>query len=251
MNGLLCKSQMFIKRHSSTILTCVGAAGVVATSIMAVKATPKAIALLEKAEDEKGAKLTRLETIQIAGPTYVPSVITGMATIGCIFGANVLNKRKQAALTSAYALLNNSYNEYKKKVEELYGEEADLQVRESLARDKYEESDISFNGDKTLFYDECSERYFESTMETVLRAEYEINKKISTFGGAKLNEFYEHLDIPQTDYGEYAGWSIGSLMANKWTQWLDFTHIKVVMDDGLECYIISMSDEPLFEYEYY
>ena len=42
----------FLKRNASTILTCVGAVGVVATSVMAVKATPKALILLEKAKGE-------------------------------------------------------------------------------------------------------------------------------------------------------------------------------------------------------
>lgn len=251
MNKLLYSSKRFLNRNAATILTCIGGAGVIVTAVMAVKATPKATRLLEVAKEEKGEDLTALETIEIAGMTYVPTVITGMATIACIFGANVLNKRQQAALTSAYALLNSSYQDYKKKVEELYGEAADIRVREELAKDKYEEEHYEVHDDKQLFYDEVSERYFEATMADVIRAEYEVNKKITELGGANLNEFYDHLKIPTVDYGDYMGWSIGSLMSTKWTQWLDFKHEKVVMDDGLECYIISLSCEPMFDYEYY
>lgn len=251
MNKLLQHSRKFLNKNASTILTCIGGAGVVVTAVMAVKATPKATRLLEAAKEKKGEDLTVLETIEIAGMTYAPTVVTGMATIACIFGANVLNKRQQAALTSAYALLNSSYRDYKKKVEELYGEAADIRVREELAKDKYEEEHFEVEDGKQLFYDDYSGRYFESTMETVLRAEYKINKKISMWGGADLNEFYEHLDVPKVDYGNYIGWSSGSLMETKWTQWLDFQHEKVVMDDGLECCIITISDEPMFDYEYY
>ena len=53
MNSLLSKSQRFLSKNSATILTCVGAAGVIATTVTAVKATPKAIKLLEKAKEEK------------------------------------------------------------------------------------------------------------------------------------------------------------------------------------------------------
>ena len=53
MNNLLRCSKLFVKRNASTILTSVGGVGVVATSVMAVKATPKAIALLEQAKEEK------------------------------------------------------------------------------------------------------------------------------------------------------------------------------------------------------
>lgn len=249
--NLLHYSRSFLNRNASTILTCMGGVGVIATSVMAVKATPKALAVLEEAKEEKGEDLTKMEIVKVAGPAYIPAALVGISTIACIFGANVLNKRKQGALMSAYALLDNSYKEYRNKVNELYGEGADDQVKEELAIDKFEESDVDVTGDKQLFYDEFSERYFESTMADVIKAEYEINKKISVWGGAHLNEFYEHLDIPPTDYGEHLGWSSGYLMESIWSDWLDFDHKKVLIDDDLECVIISMSTEPMFDYEYY
>lgn len=251
MNKLLRQSKVFLNRYSSTILTCVGGAGVVVTSVMAVKATPKALKLLEQAKDEKGEELTKLEVVKVAGPVYIPSIVMGVSTIACIFGANVLNQRKQAALMSAYAVLDNSYKDYRNKVEELYGEEADAHVRSEIVKDKYEEENVEVDDNKQLFYDAFSERYFESTMENVIRAQYAINRKISLWGGADLNEFYEALDIPPVDYGKHLGWSSGSLMEMAWSDWLDFDHEKVVMDDGLECYIITISVEPMFDYEYY
>ena len=116
MNKLVNKSKRFINRNASTILTCLGSIGVIATSVIAVKATPKALKLLETAKEEKGEELTSFEVIRTAGTIYIPAIITGGSTIACIFGANVLNKRSQAALMSAYALLDNSYKDYKKKV---------------------------------------------------------------------------------------------------------------------------------------
>lgn len=62
MDGLLAKSEIFFKKNSSTILTYIGAIGVAATAVMAVKETPKAIAMLDKAKEEKGEELTKLET---------------------------------------------------------------------------------------------------------------------------------------------------------------------------------------------
>jgi hypothetical protein len=88
-------------------------------------------------------------------------------------------------------------------------------------------------------------------METVIRAEYEINKKMTLWGGANLNEFYDHLGIPPVDYGEEMGWSHEFLMQSIWSKWLEFEHTKVEMDDGLECYIISFGHEPMFDYEFY
>ena len=91
-------------RSSPTILTVVASIGVIATTITAVQATPKAIKLLKEAELEKGENLTKLEIVRVAGPTYIPSVLLGVSTIACIFGANALNQKKQASLMSAYAV---------------------------------------------------------------------------------------------------------------------------------------------------
>lgn len=247
---LINKSKMFVKRNASTILTCVGGAGVIATSVMAVKATPKAMALLEQSEKEKGEELTKLEKVKVAGPVYIPAIITGASTIACIFGANTLNKRQQAALTSAYALLNNSYNEYKNKVGELYGEDADAHVKQELAKDRYDEDTVVDDG-KMLFYDDFSMRYFESTIEDVQRAEYQINRDLAMRDYATLNEFYDLLGLDPIDGGDKLGWSTGMNFEYYWSSWIDFTHEKVVMDDGLECSIIIIDNDPLVGWEEY
>lgn len=250
MNNLLRQTKTFVNRNASTILTCVGGVGVIATSVMAVKATPKAMALLEKAKDEKGEELTALEKVRFAGPVYIPSVITGVATLACIFGANALNKRQQAALMSAYALLDNSYKEHKAKTAELYGEDANAKIRAEIAKDHYDEKEFR-ELSKQLFFDDFSGRYFESTMENVIKAQYAINRTISLNGGAYLNEWYEELGLEPTDYGNYLGWSSGLLMDCQWCDWLEFGHEKTVINDDLECIIITMSLDPMVDFEYY
>lgn len=250
MNKLLYSSKMFLKRNGSTILTSLGAVGTVATAITAVKATPKALKTIEQAEEEKGEKLTKTEAIVVAGPAYIPTILMGTATIACIFGANVLNTRKQAALISAYTLLDSSYKEYKDKVKELYGEDADMNVKNELAKDKHDVN-TTVNANKRLFYDEYSERYFESTIENVMRAEYELNRMIAIEYGVFLNEFYELLGIDTVDYGDFLGWSTYELCECQWHCWVEFSHRKVILDDGLEVTIISIDTEPSFGFEDY
>lgn len=251
MNNLLRGSKLFLKRNASTILTSVGAVGVVATSVMAVKATPKALMLIENAAEEKGEDLTKLEIVQVAGPAYIPSFALGVATITCIFSANVLNKRQQAAITSAYGLLSTSYHEYRDKVKELYGADADSQVKEEIAKDKYDENEVPKSDGKQLFYDDYSGRYFESTMEDVLNAEYYINRDLSLRDYATINEFYEYLNIDPIESGDELGWSSGMNFDYYWQSWIDFTHCKTIMDDGRECYIISIFGEPTLGWEEY
>lgn len=251
MNKLVHRASLYVRRNAPTILTCVGGIGVVATSVMAVKATPKALQLLEEAKADKGDDLTKLENVAVAGPAYIPAIVTGAATIACIFGANVLNQRQQASLASAYALINNSYKEYKKKVEELYGKEANAKVQQEIAKDKYKENDIQQEDDELLFYDEFSGRYFNATMERVLVAEYQVNRELHNTGCDTLNHFYELVGLDPIEGGDALGWSEGGNYERYWQSWLDFKHNKVVMDEGLECYIITMFEEPYVEFDDY
>lgn len=243
MNKLLNTLKTFVKKNGPTILTCIGSVGVVITSVMAIKATPKAIVLLEDARDEKGDNLTKFEKVMVAGPVYIPTIIVGASTIACVFGANILNQRQQASIMSAYALLDSTYKEYQSKVVDLYSEEADSRVKKEIAKDKYLGDDKLVDND-ALFYDEFSGRYFESTNAKVLKAEYETNKKISDHGGACLNDFYRALGLEPTKYGDRLGWPVNDLS-------LDFRHEKFILDDGLEGCIITFVQEPILDFEDY
>ena len=243
--------QRFFKQNSSTILTCIGAVGVVATSVMAVKATPKALARINEAKEEKGRELTKLEVINVAGPAYIPTALTGAATIACIFGANILNKRQQAALTSAYALLNQSYKEYRNKVDELYGEDAGVNVRTEIAKDKYAESPVVRDEDLELFHDFFSGRHFTSTAEKVHWAEYEVNRRMALDGGVYLNDFYELVGVGALPEYDSFGWSAGQMGDAHWHPWIEFVHETIPMEDeneyenGLECTVVYVPYEPI------
>lgn len=253
MNNLLNASQRFLKRNSATILTCVGAVGVVATTVTAVRATPKALTLLESAKKEKGEELTKLETVKIAGPAYVPTVILGASTLACIFGANILNKRGQAALMSMYALVDSGYKDYRKKVDELYGEEAGKQVRAGIAKDKYEEkyaeNPIVPTEGKRLFYDFFSEQYFEATPYQVQKAEYELNRTLMLDDCVYLDDWYRMIGIDPLEPNNNFGWTTCGNMDAYWQTWIDFHHETVEVDEGLECTIISFMQDPFPNFE--
>ena len=250
-------NKQFWHRNGSTILTVLGGVGVVVTSVLAVKATTKAMRLINEAEQEKGEELTKWEIVQSAGPVYLPSLVMGIATIACIFGANVIGRRQQAALASAYVLLDQTNKEYKQKVVDVYGSEADQKVRAEITKDHYDEGGIEdeyeYEEDdgKILFYDQFSRRYFRSTMEDVLKAEYNTNRQLAVNTGVYLNEFYEFLDLAPITAGQELGWSTGILESHYWASWIEFDHEKFETDDGLEGYIIQMRYEPVIDFAYY
>lgn len=246
------KPKRFFKKNASTILTVLGAAGVVATAVTAVQATPKAMRLIEEAKLEKGGELTKWEITQVAAPAYVPSLLIGVGTLGCIFGAQILNKRTQARLTSAYAFLSQTHKAYRKKTIDIYGEDADQKINEEIAKDQYEEEKIELEDpEKKLFYDLFSKQYFESTEAQVLEAQYLLNRSLSIRGYASVKEYYDFLGIPSVDSGEELGWSTGMNMDYYWQEWVDFPQQHTIMEDNLECSIIYMAQEPRLEWQEY
>ena len=252
------KTKLFWKRYGSTVLTVAGGIGVVLTTVTAIKATPKALETLEEAKEKLDKDLTTVEKIKIAGPKYIPTILIGTGTIACILGANVMSKRHQVALVSAYALIDSSFKEYKQKLKELYGEETHNNVVDALAVEKVDRDwgvsgsyfgqscDLANEeacGDPVLFYEENSGRYFESTIEQVLNAMYHINRNYALRGYCYLNEYYEFLGLEATDYGSVMGWA----PTDEGEYWIEYNMRKTVLDDGLEVYILETPFEPTYE----
>ena len=262
MNDLLNRTSIFCKRHGATILTCLGGVGVVATTALAIKATPKALEIIDICEEEKGEELTAIEKVSVAWKPYVPTVLIGAGTLACIFGANVLNKHQQASLISAYTLIDNSYREYQAKLKELYGEEAHQEIVDAIAAEKaknvgvrapgYVDSSTLFVdehcGDNRLFYDEYGDRFFETTLEQVISAEYHLNRNFILRGYTTLNELYDFLGLEPTDYGDTVGWAVEDEL-----YWIDFNQRKTTINNNVECCVIEMPWGPspnFLEYHY-
>ena len=246
--------QRFVKRNASTILSVLGVAGVIATTVTAVKATPKAMEFVKKAEEEKGEKLSKWERVNVAGVAYIPTALVGTATIACILGANLLSRRQQATLMSAYALLDRSYKDYKNKANELYGDGAGKQIHEGIAKDKYTGDESSGDDGKELFYDFYSGRYFESSKEHVMRAQYEVNRSLFVNYTVGLNEYYDLLGLEEKPEYEMLGWSCGQMEEMYGHPWIEFEHEETILDgdseydEGLKCTIINMPLSPFIDY---
>lgn len=253
LTQIASKTQHYVKKNASTILTCMGALGVVGTTLSAIKATLKAIDVLEDEEEIKierdNQSLTTFEKALVVTPVYFPTILLGTATITCIFGANILNKKKQATLVSAYAYLNSSFNEYKDKVKAIYGEDGEKRVRDELAKDKYIQQSMSESDKDILFFDEYSGRYFESTLFNLQNAVYKLNRTFALEGYTNLNEFYRYVDLPETEYGEVLGWSGVKCWEVFNNAWIEIKWEDMELPDGLVAQAIRFPIPPEEGYE--
>lgn len=255
MKGLLSKAKSCFKRSSPTILTCLSAVGVIGTTVLAVKATPKAVELIRddsrRNHDGDPYSCTKLEAVQSCWQCYIPAALVGLSTITCIVGINVLSRRNQASLASAYAMLSESYQQYRRAAKAVYGEDADTQIKAEMAKETYVHADgysvyntdLDPESEKILCYDLFSQRYFTATMAAVLNAQYHVNRNLILRGDVSMNEFYEFLGIDKIENGDEIGWGIDDLMEGG-IMWLDFENTRAQMDDGMVCCVISSLWDP-------
>lgn len=247
----------WLKKNASTILTCLGAGGVVATVALAIKATPKALDKIQCAQVDKGEeifhklregaleksdagyilpKLTAIETLQACWKEYLPTVAVGTGSLICIFGANVLSRRQQASLASAYAALESAYQGYRRKVCSILGPDTDAMIEKAVEQEKQDiEDDLPPWDEVQTFYLPCCGKaaFFERTMEEVVQAEYHINRNLVLRGEVTLNEFLSFLGLDAVEEGDVIGWDCYIGETQYGYRWIDFNHRHYVTDDGL------------------
>lgn len=118
-------------KQAPVLLTVIGISSMVSSTVLAVRATPKAILLKEKAEMEKNRDISAYQEAQTLTPVelvrscwrcYTPAFIMGVFGTACLIGANSVHLRRNAALAAAYALSETSFKDYKEKTAEVVGE---------------------------------------------------------------------------------------------------------------------------------
>jgi hypothetical protein len=244
--GFAGAARKLVIDNAPTILTAVAVMGVATTAVMAVKATPRAIKILEVAETRSQVILTPQEKLRLIAPCYIPASVVGIMTMACIVGVNSVHMKRQAALISAYTLVENNFQKYQAKITEQLGAKKEQKVRDEVAQDQVTQNPanskeiiVTGNGD-VLFMDSLSNRYFKSTYEKVKRAENELNYKLRNEMYASLNDLYDMLEIPHSDLGEDLGWKSDEL--------LDLHISGTISEDRQPCLVVNYSVKPIRNY---
>jgi hypothetical protein len=228
----------------------------VTTTVLAVKATPKALMLIEdKKKELEVDKLTPVETVKTTWKCYIPTVASGVVSVACIIGANSANAKRNAALAAMYKLSETAYSEYRDGVLETIGEKKERVVRDKVAEKQVKDNPVSqreiivTGRGQTLFYDPHSGRYFYSDLEKIKRAENKLNKDIicdAFDAGVTLNDFYEEIGLPPTATGDSLGWnlSIGLIEIYPSAQMAE----EGSEHEGEPCIVLSYTNPPKYEF---
>jgi hypothetical protein len=205
-----------VLKHQPEILTGIGITGMITTTVMAVKATPKALDLMadvkEKHAESSDKKAFCKDVLLKVAPVYIPAALIGGLSVSCLIGASSVNYKRNAALATAYTLSESALKEYQDKVVETIGEKKEEAVRAAIAKDRIDKNPavdreviITGNGD-TRCYDPLSSRYFDSDIETIRKSVNELNRHLLLDDYVSLNDFYCELGLDTTEIGDTIGW---------------------------------------------
>lgn len=240
-----------IKKASPEIMVVAGVVGVVTSTVMACKATTKVNDILEETRkqvddvhnvldsdiiteeeytnDDAKKDLTIIYTqtgVKLI-KLYAPSVIVGALSITGILASHKILKKRNVALTAAYATIDRSFKEYRGRVVERFGKELDRELRYNIKAQEIEEKTVDKDGNETIekktisvvdpnMYSDYARIFDNGSMGWTKDPEYNLmflklqqnqaNDRLRAQGYLFLNDVYDMLGIPRTKAGQIVGW---------------------------------------------
>ena len=247
--SLAVGKQLFkTQKASPTLLFVGGVVGVVATAVMASRATMQIEPIIDRASkdlqkintihetvpgaeyDEKDAVHDKVivysRTAVDIAKLYTPTVLIGVASIAALTGSHVMLTRRNAAITAAYAALDQGFREYRKRVVDEYGEDVDrrfrysndeVKVRDTKSGEIVKNDPALYKMDPNKysiyarFFDELSSSWNPEPEynNLFLRCQQNyVNDLLNARGHVFLNEVYDRLGIPRSKAGAVVGWTL-------------------------------------------
>lgn len=254
------------QKHSPEILIGVGVVSMASTVVLAVKATPKALELIEEEKANKIQNATieeakewdvngeipmkPLEVVKVAWKPYIPAAVSGVVSVACFIGANSVHAKRNAALATAYQLSTTAFNEYREKVVETIGEKKETAVRDKISKDKVDKNPVNDSviimtgKGNTLCYDSHSDRYFRSDIDKIKNAVLTLNEKMINGNEMyiSLNEFYDEIGLKHTETGSVLGWRIDKGK-------IDIRYSAQITDDNEPCIVLDHLMPPEYGFD--
>lgn len=210
------KTIKLVKSNSVEILTAVGVSGVITTSYLAGVAGYKSAEVLRGTELPNDRKERIKEQVRHTWRLYIPTAASGLVTVACVIGASKAGGRKTTAAVAAYSLTEKAFSEYREKVVEEIGKGKEQKIRDTVAQDQVTSnppSQLIIAGTNGVLCCELyTRRYFRSDMETLRKAQNDINAQIMADLYVTLDEFYDILGLEHTATSGDQGWDSDKLM---------------------------------------
>lgn len=260
---LMRGAKQFLTKNGPEISIGLGVVGLVTTTVLAVKATPRALTLIEQEKcrinnalfaeateehvPKRVEKLKPMDAVKVTWKCYAPAAILGTVSVACIVGASSVNARRNAALATAYKLSESALKEYQSKVVETVGEKKEQAIRDAVAKDivqkePVQNKEVILTGKgETLCYDVVSGRYFKSDIDKLKKSENNLNRRMRDEMYISLNDFYYEIGLDCVKMGDDLGWNIDE-------GYIDLRFSSQLATDGTPCLVIDYSYGPKYDF---
>jgi len=238
------------KEHSPVILSVTAGLGTLVTAYLAAKAAYKARDVIKNFEDEGNpyepprifSESDRpvvyrtgilIEKTQLVWKLYIPTAVSATTTIVCIIGANRVEVKRTLAAQTAFTVAQRAFDQYREKVIDEIGPGKDQSIRDQIARERVLSSpppsqEVLVTGPGNVLCCELfTKRYFTSDMETLRKAQNDLNHKLISQDYATFDDFYYMVGLPQTSSSGHLGWKSAKILV------LEFTTL--MTEDGRPC----------------
>lgn len=235
----VARNQLLLQKSSPTILFGAGVVGVVASTVLACRATLKMDEVLQEAQHKitfakdldhpqyserdrtKDIQVVKVQTVVQITKLYAPAIIVGGLSIAALTKSHNILSRRNAALTAAYAALEKGFNEYRARVVAKYGEDEDRDLRYGTREITVEEKGKKKKvvrvgpGDPSIyarFFDVSSPSWDKEPEYNLIFLKCQqnyANDLLHSRGHVFLNEVYDMLGIPRSKAGAVVGWVMG------------------------------------------
>lgn len=266
LTNMFKNTRKFLGKHSPEILTGIGIAGWISTTVLAVKATPKAIQLKEdelrhqndvntqealEAGEETCVYLTKLKPLDLVKTCwkpYAPAVALGVVSTSCIIGANAIHYKRNAALATVYAISERTLLRYKDKVIETLGEKKEQEISNKVAQENIDHNKLSGQSiiitskGNTLCMDSFSGRYFRSDIDTIKKAINKINRDLTYDHYVSLNTVYGEIGLDNVKNGELLGWNLDNGL-------IEPTFDTCLAENDEPCVVIDFYVQPKYDFD--
>lgn len=175
ISGGISKVGFQLKKHSPEILLGAGVVGVIASAVMACKASTKVNDLLaetqEKVEkihdivdaskeapeekqysekdEQKALAIVYAQTGLKFVKLYAPAVTLGALSIVSILASNNIMRKRNVSLAAAYAAIDTGFKEYRGRLIERFGEELDRELKYNMKTIEVEDVVVEEDGTET------------------------------------------------------------------------------------------------------
>lgn len=242
------RAKFDLKKHSALIFSGIAVVGVFGTAVAGVWSGTKASKILSENPDAETWK----EKLNLTWKYYALTIVAAIGTSACIIASHRISAKQIAALSSIAAAGATTFNQYRDKVREVIGNDAEEELYKEVKQKtqwvihpELPNEGVDLDDESYLYFDGFANRYFRSNPYRIIQAIYHLNRNFHMRGSVSVNEWYDMLGIDGIEGGDEITWDADDFFESGLIDQIDiFKNESVVEETGEKCTGIFFDWDP-------